>query len=88
MGVAKVALSLPEPLVTQIDRLAKKVGLSRSAFVRQAVERTLQETTETQVVRTAYQIYAEIAEEDRKLSETFLPLAAETLPRQTKRRRR
>ena len=88
MPVAKVALSLPEPLTAQIDRLAKKVGLSRSAFVRQAVERTLEESTETQVVRTAYQIYAEIGEEDRKLSETFLPLAAETLPRQTRRGRR
>lgn len=88
MAVAKVALSLPEPLVIQIDRLAKKAGVSRSAFVRQAVERTLQESTETPVVRTAYQIYAEIGEEDRKLSETFLPLAAETLPRQTRRGRR
>ena len=88
MAVAKVALSLPEPLVTKIDRLAKKAGVSRSAFVRQAVERTLQESTETQVVRTAYQIYAEIGEEDRKVSETFLPLAAETLPRQTRRGRR
>lgn len=88
MAVAKIALSLPEPLVTQIDRLAKKVGISRSAFVRQAVERTLEESTETQVVRTAYQIYAEIGEEDRRLSETFLPLAAETLPRQTRRGRR
>jgi metal-responsive CopG/Arc/MetJ family transcriptional regulator len=88
MAVAKVALSLPEPLVTQIDRLAKKAGLSRSAFVRQAVERNLQESAETQSLRTAYQIYAEIAQEDRKLSETFLPLAAETLPRLIKRRRR
>lgn len=88
MAVAKVALSLPESLVTQIDRLAKKAGLSRSAFVREAVERTLQESAETQVIRTAYQIYAEIAEEDRKLSERFLPLAAETLSRHTKRGRR
>ncbi|MBI3066999.1 MAG: ribbon-helix-helix protein, CopG family [Deltaproteobacteria bacterium] len=38
MAVAKVALSLPEPLVNRIDQLAKKGGLSRSAFVRQAVE--------------------------------------------------
>jgi len=88
MAVAKVALSLPEPLVTQIDRRAKKAGLSRSAFVRQAVERTLQESAESQVVEMAYQIYAEIAEEDCKLSETFLPLAVETLPRPTKRGRR
>ena len=88
MSVAKVAISLPEPLVSQIDRLAKKAGVSRSAFVRQAVERTLQESVETPLVRTAYQIYAEIGEEDRKLSETFLSLAAKTLPRQIKRRRR
>jgi metal-responsive CopG/Arc/MetJ family transcriptional regulator len=88
MSVAKVAISLPEPLVSQIDRLAKKAGVSRSAFVRQAVERTLQESVETPLVRTAYQIYAEIGEEDRKLSETFLSLAAKTLPRQSKRRRR
>lgn len=88
MSVAKVAISLPEPLVSQIDRLAKKAGVSRSAFVRQAVERTLQESVETPLVRTAYQIYAEIGEEDRKLSETFLSLAAKTLPRQSKRSRR
>ena len=88
MAVAKVALSLPESLVAQIDRLAKKTGLSRSAFVRQAVERTLQEPAETDALRTAYQIYAEIGEEDRQLSERFLPLAAETLPRQIKQRGR
>ncbi len=88
MSVAKVALSLPEPLVTQIDRLAKKAGLSRSAFVCQAVQRTLQEPAETQSLRAAYEIYAEIGEEDRQLSERFLPLAAETLPRQIKRKHR
>jgi metal-responsive CopG/Arc/MetJ family transcriptional regulator len=88
MAVAKVALSLPESLVTQIDRLAKKAGLSRSAFVRQAVERSLQQSAETQSLPAAYEIYAEIAEEDRKLSDRFLPLAAETLPRRVKRRSR
>ncbi len=87
MAVAKVALSLPEPLVTQIDRSAKKAGLSRSAFVRKAVERTLQESAETRLVRTAYRIYTEIGEEDAKLAESFISLAAETLPGQTKRRR-
>ena len=51
MAVAKVALSLPEPLVTRIDRLAKKAGLSRSAFVRQAVERILEDTAQTDLLR-------------------------------------
>lgn len=88
MAVAKVALSLPAPLLTRIDRLAKKSRLSRSAFVRQAVERTLRRQAETEVVRKAHLIYAEIGEEDRALAETFLPLAAETLPPQPKRRKR
>jgi hypothetical protein len=56
--------------------------------VRQAVERTLQEPAEADALHAAFQIYAEIGEEDRQLSERFLPLAAETLPRQIKRRSR
>ena len=74
MAVVKIALSLPAPLVTRIDRLAKKSGLSRSAVVREVVERTLNESTEAEVLRKARHIYARIGEEDRALAETFLPL--------------
>lgn len=88
MAIAKVALSLPAPLLSRIDRLAKKSRLSRSAFVRQAVERTLSQPAETEVLRKASLIYAEIGEEDRALAGAFLPLAAETLPSQPKRRKR
>ena len=87
MAIAKVALSLPASLLTRIDRLAKKTSLSRSAFVRQAVERSLSQPAETEVLRKAHLIYAEIGEEDRALAETFLPLAAETLPRQPNTRK-
>jgi hypothetical protein len=88
MAVAKVALSLPTPLLTRIDRMAKKTRLSRSAFVSQAVERSLREPVETEVLRKAYRIYTEVGEEDRALAEIFLPLAAETLPRHSKRKKR
>ena len=81
MATAKVALSLPATLLNRIDRLAKNAGLSRSAFVRQVVERTLDQPAETEVLRKAHRICAEISEEDRVLGEAFLPLAAETLPR-------
>jgi hypothetical protein len=40
------------------------------------------------ILRKARQIYAELGEEDRVLSEALLTLAAETLPPQPKRRRR
>lgn len=71
MAVAKIAISLPAPLVTRIDRLAKKSGLSRSAVVREVVERTLNESTETEILRKARRIYSQIGEEDRALAESF-----------------
>jgi metal-responsive CopG/Arc/MetJ family transcriptional regulator len=88
MPVAKVALSLPTPLLARIDRLAKKSRLSRSAFVREVMERTLRQPDEEEILRKARHLYAAVGEEDRSLSEHFLPLAAETLPPQPKQRRR
>lgn len=88
MAIAKVALSLPAPLLTRINRLAKKSRLSRSAFVRQAMERALRPPAKTEVLSKAHALYAEIGGEDRALAEAFLPLAAETLPHRPKRRRR
>lgn len=88
MAVAKVALSLPAPLLTCVDRLAKKAGLSRSALVRQVMETALGGQPDAEVVRKAKRLYAEIGEEDRVLAETFLPVAAETLLSAPRRRRR
>jgi metal-responsive CopG/Arc/MetJ family transcriptional regulator len=88
MAVAKVALSLPASLLALIDRRAKRARLSRSAFVREVMERSLRQPHEDETLRKARQIYAELGEEDRVLSEGLLTLAAETLPPQPKRRRR
>ena len=88
MAESKVALSLPAPLLRRIDRLAGKARLSRSAFVRHAVETALRQPAETEALRKARQIYADIAEEDRALAKVYLPLVAETLPPPYKRRRR
>ena len=88
MPVAKVALSFPAPLLRRIDRLAGKARLSRSAFVRHAVETALRQPADMEVLRKARQIYTDIADEERALAETYLPLAAETLPPPRKRRKR
>ena len=88
MAVTNVALSLPAPLLRRIDRLAGKARLSRSAFVRHAVETALRQPAETEALRKARQIYADIAEEDRALAKAYLPLVAETLPPPYKRSRR
>lgn len=88
MAVAKVALRLPASLLSRIDRHAKKSRLSRSAFVREVMERTLRQPYEDEILRKARHLYAQVGEEDRILSEAFLTLAAETLPPQPKSRRR
>ena len=88
MTVSKVAVSLPAPLLRRIDRLAGKARLSRSAFVRHAVETALRQPARTEALRKARQIYADIAEEDRALAKAYLPVVTETLPPAYKRRRR
>jgi len=88
MAVAKVALSLPASLLARIDRHAKKSRLSRSALVREVMERSLRQPHQDETLQKARHIYADVGEEDRVLSEAFLTLAAETLPPQAKRRRR
>ncbi len=72
----------------KVDRLAGKARLSRSAFVRHAVETAIRQPAETEVLQKARQIYADIAEEDRALAKAYLPLITETLPPPHKRRRR
>jgi len=52
------------------------------------VETALRQPAETEALRKARQIYADIAEEDRALAKVYLPLVAETLPPPYKRRRR
>lgn len=88
MAVAKVALSLPASLLARIDRRAKQARLSRSALVREIMERALRPPHEDEILRKARHLYAQVGEEDRVLSEAFLTPAAETLPPQPKRRRR
>lgn len=87
MAVAKVAVSLPPPLLTRLDRLAKKTGLSRSALVRQVMETAFRGPAEAEVVRKARRLYAEVEENDRVLAEAFLAVAAETLPSSPKQRK-
>ena len=88
MAVTKVALSLPAPLLRQIDRLAGKARLSRSAFVRRAVETALRQPAEVELLRKVTEIYADLANEDRALAETYFPVVTETLPPSPRQRRR
>ena len=77
---AKVAISLPQPLLQRIDELARRLDETRSGFIRRSLERTVEEYDFEETVRRAREIYAEVDEEERELHEAFFSIAAETLP--------
>lgn len=79
-ATAKIAISLPHPLLQRVDELAHKLNETRSAFIRRSLERTLEEYDFEETVRQALEIYAEFTEEDRQLAESMIPIIRETLP--------
>ncbi|RLC89461.1 MAG: hypothetical protein DRI79_06825 [Chloroflexi bacterium] len=80
MGVIKIGISLPRPLLERVDAAARRKGQSRSEFVRRSLERALAEEVSPRVLAEARALYAAIEEDDRALAEDFLAVAAETLP--------
>ncbi len=78
--LARVTLTLPQRLLTQIDELARSRGLSRSALVRHSLELMVQARDEEATLALARQLYAEIEAEDRTLAAAYAPLVAETVP--------
>jgi len=78
--MTKVSISLPGGLLAEIDELAEKRQLPRSALVREGLERVLKQERQRQTLIRARELYAQIAVEDRALSEEHLSLAVETLP--------
>ncbi|MEA3339594.1 MAG: ribbon-helix-helix protein, CopG family [Chloroflexota bacterium] len=80
MGVAKIGISLPRPLLEQVDVIARRRSQSRSEFIRQNLEQALAEDTPPRVLAEARALYAAIEKEDLTLAEDFLTVAAETVP--------
>ena len=80
MGVVKIGISLPRPLLERVDALARRKGQSRSEFVRRSLERTLEKEIPPRVLAEARALYAAIEEDDQTLAEDFLTIASETLP--------
>ena len=61
----KTAISLPDPLFRAADRLAKRMGLSRSELFRRALEAFLPEHEEAGVTESLNKVYGLGSEEAR-----------------------
>ena len=80
MGVVKIGISLPRPLLERVDAVARRKNQSRSEFVRRSLERALADEMPSRVLAEARALYAAIGEDDLTLAEDFLTITAETLP--------
>jgi CopG family transcriptional regulator/antitoxin EndoAI len=74
---AKITVSLPEPLLTTLDRLARQWATTRSGAVAELLRRAEREELERQLEEG----YAAWAETNRSDAEVFLPAQAEVVLR-------
>ena len=74
MPVRKIAISVPETVVRQVDQAAKRAGLTRSGFITALLRRTAAARSDAQITRQLDALFADpdLAEEQRHTSEAFL----------------
>lgn len=56
----KTAVSIPDPLFLAADRLASRLGVSRSALYARALERCLAEETDDEITARLNEVYARV----------------------------
>ncbi len=78
MPVVKLGISFPVELIEELDKISKELKKSRSEIVRNAITRMLSDYKKQKAIEKAEKVYKEIAEDDRRLSEDFLSICAET----------
>lgn len=78
--MAKIAISLPDSMLNEIDRVAKEQQMARSEVVRRGVEAFLEIERYQRTLARAKELYAAIESEDLALAELYRPMIAETLP--------
>ncbi|MBM4137583.1 MAG: ribbon-helix-helix protein, CopG family [Nitrospira sp.] len=79
MPVMKLGISFPMELVEEIDRMSKGLKKNRSAVIRDAITKMVNDYKKQQAVERAEKIYKEIADDDRRLAEDFLSICAEPI---------
>jgi metal-responsive CopG/Arc/MetJ family transcriptional regulator len=56
----KTAISIPDELFLSADKAAKKLGLTRSAFIQRALEEYLDNQNQRRIIETLNRVYASV----------------------------
>ena len=78
--MAKIAVSLPDAMLIEIDQVAQERQSARSEIIRQGMDAFLEIERYQRTLAQAKELYAAIAEEDLALAQSYLPMIAETVP--------
>ncbi|MCK4597542.1 hypothetical protein KAU04_05855 [bacterium] len=76
----KIAMSLPNELLQEVDMISKKSNCSRSATFRKALQMLVEKHQNAETLEKAKKIYHQTSVFDRNLSEKFSRLSSETMP--------
>jgi metal-responsive CopG/Arc/MetJ family transcriptional regulator len=80
MAVRKIAISVPEDVLKQIDRVAKRENTTRSGFITQVLSDVSKATDRAEITARINQIFGEasVVEEQASVSTDYLLMAAES----------
>ena len=70
MHTQKVAITMPEVLVREIDTLSKKKGISRSRYISQAVSQSIEEEKKRYITECYNEIFSEAEVQNEQLETT------------------
>lgn len=78
MGVRKIAISVPEDVLKQVDRLAKRVSTTRSGFITDVLREVSRASGRAEVTRRIDRLFdsdPSLAMEQRRTATEFLRAA-------------
>jgi hypothetical protein len=70
MGTAKIAISLPEDVLAEVDRAARESGESRSGFIRRVLVAATRVRRDGEITRRLDALFSEpaLADEQRRVA--------------------
>lgn len=77
MAVRKIAISVPEDVLRQVDRMAKKSGTTRSGFITLVLSEVSHAGTQTEITERINRLFEDktIADEQAETASFFLRAA-------------
>ncbi|MGK5082298.1 type II toxin-antitoxin system HicB family antitoxin [Bdellovibrionota bacterium FG-1] len=77
MAVRKIAISLPEDVLRQVDRLAKRTHVTRSGFITRVLTHVSHASTQAEITEQINRLFneGELAKEQASLADLYLQAA-------------